>query len=449
MKRVYEVLFITAIFLLICLVYKGQPRISLNGGQGWDGVYYYKITEQIFQGENPIVGELPFIKRPGTPVLIAAYSRITGIDLLDSATVVNLAGIYLTTILLFFWLGVFIKDFWLKGMLCFLFMMAWYVPLRATFYDPLSTDAWGAVWFLAGILLLSTIRRMHELKKRKAFLLYLIVFSIVVAIGTIFRESNVILFLALFFIMNPLSGWKKLSLKHFTFSDLLQSVGGMFKTYDSSVTLFFLIPLVFIMVVKSVLSNNIVIEVGDFSYVKTLFQWFYTKSLPEFLLGIFNACGPLVMLLPFFVKEIRRILWERQELLFLLVMAFLFGFIGGSDTERIFFMSGFPVLLIWMGFAIKETFESSKRWWLYVLCALQTISFRFFWILPDTPSEDWSKPVPFFGFLGEHFQYLFLYSHHGQHILNSILFLEYVALGIATWYVLSRKSNAKNSKASI
>ena len=58
MKRIYEVIIIVILFAAICFIFKGQQRITLNDGQGFDGVFYYEITEQIGQGATPIVGNL-------------------------------------------------------------------------------------------------------------------------------------------------------------------------------------------------------------------------------------------------------------------------------------------------------------------------------------------------------------------------------------------------------
>lgn len=444
MKRVYEVAVVSIAFLLICLIYKGQPIISYHDGFSWDGVYYKGIAEQFYQGADLISGQAPFVKRPGTPLLMAVYSRISGTDLLHSALVVNLTGMYLATIFLFLWLGFFFKQFWLKGLLTFLFMIAWYLPLRVTFYDPVATDAWGTAWFMAGILFLPAIRKRFERKKDWALLGCMLPFSIVVAVGSLFRESNAVLFPALFLIVNPLKGFSGLSLKDFTFAQVGRSLQKIWKMYVIRHTLYLFIPLLFLYLSKVYLASHTIVEPGEYSYIKTLFKWFYTKSLPDYLLGVFQACGPLVVLLPFYLKEIKSLLWAKQELLFLVLLAFLFGLVGGSDTERIFFESAFPVLLIWLGYAIKNSCASSKRWWFFVLCLLQVISFRLFWNLPDYPSDNWSTPFPFFGFFGDDFQYLFLYSHHGQYILNTILFFEYIFLFLATWYVLSRKSVRKN-----
>jgi len=449
MKRFYEVAVVSIVFLLICLIYKGQPIISLNDGFSMDGVYYKGIAEQFYQGADQISGEAPFIKRPGTPYLIAVYSGISGTDLLHSAVLVNLAGMYLATVFLFIWLGFFFRQFWLKGLLTFLFMIAWYLPLRVTLYDPMATDAWGAAWFMAGMLFLPAIRKAFEGKKNWALLGNLLPFSLIVATGSLFRESNAVLFLALFFVVNPLKAFNGLSVKPFSFAELGRAFQKIRKMYFVRQTWFFFIPLIFILIAKGLASRYTTELPGEYSYIKTLFKWFYTKSLPEYLLGLFQACGPLVVLLPFYWKEIRSLLWAKQELLFLLVLAFLFGLVGGSDTERIFFESAFPVLLIWLGYAIQGFYASSRRWWLYVLCLLQTITFRLFWHLPDYPNDIRNLPIPFFGFFGEHFQYLFLYSHHGQYVLNSILFMEYIFLFLATWYILSRKSETKNRKSEL
>ena len=439
MKRFLELFFITALFILICFVYKGQARLSLNEGKGWDGMYYYKMTEQILQGDYAVTGELPFVKRVGTPFLMAQYARLTGSGLLESATIVNLMGIYLTVILLVFWLRIFIDRFWLRGLLCFLFMMGWYLPLRIGFYDSVASDAWGAVWFMSGVLLLDVIRKAFCQKRKMVLLFYVLIFSIVVAVGNLFRESNAVLCVALFFVLNPLKEMTLFPVKAVTLSGIKSSFKKTGKLYATPQTILLFIPILVVGVVNWIVSNHIHVAESDYSYIKALFFWFYKKSLSAYLLGVLNAVGPLLLLLPFYFKEMKSILWERQELLVLLILSFFFGYFAGGDTERIFFMSGFPMLLVWMGFAIKNIFESSKRWWLYVLLALQTIAFRFYWFVPDCPNDFWNTPFPFFTLLGSHFQYLFLYSYHGQYILNSLILAEYFVLFIITWYILRKQ----------
>src|SRR4030095_12676111 len=97
----------------------------------------------------------------------------------------------------------FLKEFWICGMLCFLFMMGWYLPLRFSFYYPMSADAWGAVWFLGALLLYRAMKESYRNHRDGAFIRYAVTFSFVVAIGNLFRESNAVLCLLPFFILDP------------------------------------------------------------------------------------------------------------------------------------------------------------------------------------------------------------------------------------------------------
>jgi hypothetical protein len=443
MKRVYEIVFITALFFAICFIYKGQQRITLNNGQGWDGAYYFKITEQIQQGTNPIVGELPFIKRIGTHFLVGTYSRITGIDILDSALFINLIGTFITVLLLMFWLRLYIDVFWIRGSLLLLFMMAWFVPLRFLFFYPLSTDAWGSAWFVGGLLLLHFIRESYN--DNKNIFWYVLAFSVIVSVGSLFRESNSVLAIALFFIVNPLK-YLNISSKTITLSHGVKTLKQIWNLYFVKQSLIFFLPLLFIGLINIIVSNFIAINQSDYSYFKTVFSWFYTKSLPEYLLGICIAYGPLLLLVPFFHKQFVSLFFEKQELLFLLIIGLIFGFIGGSDTERITFMSSFPIIFVLIGLSVKSIFYSNQRWWLYALFLLQTIAYRFFWTIPDFPSEIRHIPIPFLSLMSNHFQNLLLYSHHGHFLLNTILLIEYLLLFLVTFYVLHNKVVMKSFK---
>jgi hypothetical protein len=439
MKFFYEISIISIIFFSICFVYKGQQRITLNGGKGWDGIYYYKITEQIQAGTRLVVGELPFIKRLGTPFLISVYSNITGTNILDSALYINLTGVFITVILLLFWLKLFINEFWIRGLLCFLFMMAWYAPLRYSFYIPLTSDAWGAVWFVGGLLLLHIIRESYTNKNNKAFIAYIFVYSLVIAIGTFFRESNGVLCILPFFILNPFKNLK-FSSGRINISNCIYLLKKTLHTYLNRQTIFLFVPLIFIALTNILIGTLIKVDDRDgYSYFQNVLLCLFTKTLPEYLLGILIAFGPVLMIVPFFYSQFKSLLWENQELGALLIISLLFGLIGGTDTERILFMSGFPVILLLLGISMKGIFNSPQRWWLYVLLILQTISFRFFWSLPDHTIKSGHTPIPFFGLMSDHVKYLYLYSHFSNNILSLLLLIEYFILFVATWYVLHNK----------
>lgn len=440
-KPYLEVITAVVVFLLVCLVYKDQKRISYNSGQGWDGAYYTRMSEQISTGTWPIKGETPFIKRIGTPFLVAWYSDITGAGLLDSALYINLLGAFMSVLLLVFWLRKFIHQWWIRLLLVFLFMMAYHVPLRFTFYHPQGTDSWGTVFLVASMLLLNRISD-HYTKTGRFNAGFILFFSAVIFIGVFFRETNAVLSILPFFVMKPFN-LIVLSPRNITRLKIIEICKNVFNLYWSKRSLILLLPIVFSLFsvyAVSVLTT----DSGEqkWSYFRTVITFFYCRSLPEYLLGLLNAYGPLLLLVPFYYNDYRLFLRERQDLGMLLMLALILSFIGGPSTERISFMNGFPVLFILIGVSINLLYRSSQRWWFFLLIFLQSIAFRFFWNLPDYPPAADKPPVPFFTLIGDDFNLLYLLSYHGHgHIIvNTILFIEYLALFVITYFVIMNKA---------
>jgi hypothetical protein len=443
LKLALEVIIITILFVVISLVYSGQKRISFNDGKGWDGMVYFEMSRQFQQGESHVEGKLPFIKRIGTPYLIGVFSRHTRIDLLNSALIVNLIGIFITVLLLLFWLRIFIDVSWIRVLLLFLFMMAWHVPLRSSFYHPEGTDTWGSLWLLAGLLILQSIRDSY-LKTKKLSFLGFVSFSLIIALGYSFRETNAVMALFPIFIFKPIDDLK-INSKTMTVSHGIEIIKKTWKLYFVRQSLLFTLPFIAIILAKVLIMNIIRInDQDDYSFFIAACSTFYTKSLPEYLLGIFNAFGPLIILVPFYWKQFRSLLIERQELLILLIYSLFIGYTGAGGTERITFMSGFPIILIMIGISIRSIFNSPQRWWLFVLIALQTIAFRFYWYLPDYPNTTKNVPIPFMTLIGSDFQVLDLYSSYGSILINIFLFLEYCFLFFLTMYVLFSKIDLKS-----
>ena len=439
MKKIYEIFIISIIFFVICFVYKGQQRITLNGGKGWDGLTYYSMTEQIQAGANPVVGVMPHIRRLGTPFLVARFSQITGINILDSALYINLAGALITALLLYFWLKKFFKEFWITCLLCFLFMMTWYAPVRYSFYVPFTTDPWGAVWFVGALLLLNSMRNSYKIKRDRVFMGYLFAYSLVISIGNLFRESNAILCILPLFILYPFRKFN-ISYKTMTVHHGLLFIRKTWNLYFVRQNLFLLVPFLFIAGSNIFIKKHIAIsDLNDYSYLGNILTCFYTKTLPEYILGVLTAFGPLLLLVPLYYSRFKSLLWERQELLVLLMVSLLLGYIGGTDTERILCMSGFPVILILLGISIKGLFYSPQRWWFYILFIFQTIAMRFFWSLPDYDVKSGHTPVPFFGLMSSHVKYLYLYSHWSNYIVNTIELIEYLVLFVLTGYIIHNK----------
>jgi len=293
------------------------------------------------------------------------------------------------------------------------------------------------------LLLLDAVRSSYFHQRNLAFMGYVLGYSFVIAIGVLFRESNVFLCVLPFFILNP---FRNIQITSNSLT-ILHAVRFLKKTcaqYISWQAIWFFIPGLFVLLANVLITKNtIVTGINNYSYSQIVLSLFFTKSLPEYILGILIAFGPLILLLPFFYNQFKSVFLEKQELAVLLTVALIFGFIGGTDTERILCMSGFPVILLLVGISIKALYNTSQRWWLLVLFIIQTVAYRFFWMLPDHTIKSGHTPVPFFGLMSSHVKYLYLYSHFSNYIIDAILLIEYFILFIITGYIIHNKIKLK------
>jgi hypothetical protein len=292
---------------------------------------------------------------------------------------------------------------------------------------------------MAALLIIHVLRESYVLGKYRKFVSYIIAYAVVIGLGNLFRESNGILCILPLFIFNPFK-YFHLSIKKLSFRDVARQVQIIWKLYFVRMTILMAIPIIFVATSNWLIKNLITLsDQNVYSYLDNILTCLYTKTLPEYLLGILISFGPLILLTPFFYRQYKLIFLENQELLVVLLISFLFGYIGGTDTERILFMSGFPVILIIIGVSVKGIFYSKQRWWLYLLFILQSIAFRFYWTLPDHTIKSGHTPVPFFTLMSNHVKYLYLYSHFSNYLVNTIMLVEYFVLFISTWYVLQNK----------
>ena len=251
-------------------------------------------------------------------------------------------------------------------------MMAWHVPLRFSFYNPMTPMlTQGAAWMMAGLLILQLVQSCAN-RRKQAWIGYILVYSLVVGVALLYSgESNAILCVLPFFVVYPLGELNIVSATPPIARGLniLRKTVRTFLAGKRPCCLFGLFVLGATMILKKFI---VVTAPESYSYIWTAISWLYLKTLPEFVLGILIAYGPLILLVPFFYGKYKSLLRERQELWVLLIVSLLLGLIGGSDTERILFMTGFPVVLILIGISIWQIFYSTQRWWFYLLLVLQS-----------------------------------------------------------------------------
>ncbi len=438
-QHIFEIICISLIFITVCYLYHGQKPMSCNQGKGVDGSYYYEGILQIKQGLTQITGTPPFINRVGYLASTAFYSKITNQDIIQSSFQFNLIGSFITVILLMLWLRHFIKQLWIRILLTSIFMFTWHVPIRHLFFNAIAPDVWGSAFFLASLLLLWKIKTNYSKDLKTNYVI--LIFSIFISISSLFRESNLLVGMALLFIHNPIKELN-LSLSNLAPNVLISTIKKIIVYYKHPQKILLFLPIVLTIIVNQIASQFIILNnVNGYSYIKALVQWFYDKSFVEYLTAVFIAYGPIIILTPFYYSDIKKFMTDKNELFFILVTTFIIGYIAGGDTERILFMSSFPIVFIIIGLAIEKISTSPKKWWLIILLTLQTFAMRVFWNLPDYPNDIDAIPIPFFGLMGNHFQHLLLYSYHGNRNLNTLLLMEYIVLLTITAYILRKGNN--------
>lgn len=442
MKIRVEFIIVNLLIVFTAILYNNQERIKINDGKGWDGSSYYAITEKIMDDVEPLSGEYPFIYRVGFPCLVACVTNYTNLNILDSAYYINLTGVIILTNLLYAWLLYFIKNYKIRLVIILMFLFTWHAPLRIIKFYPMLTDIWGSVWLLLCFHLIYKIKH-YSTNKRRLYA-FVIIFSIIVAIGTLFRESNLAIALGLLFIFNPLSYNKSVFDSP---KSMLNYIQKMIHKYKTLMPVFFIFPFIFALIIKYIVTKNFITEhtIG-YAYFDSLIRWIYTRSLPEFLTATCISYGVFGLLIPYFIWKHRSILWERQEIAFLLFVFTVLGYVGGTDTERILYMSTFPIVFVFIGLGIEKMYNSEQRWWLWILLLINTLPARVFWYIPNTPSVTNNTPYPIFTLLGTDFQYLYLYSHHGNWLLNLLLLIEFLILAFLSIFIIHYKVSLKDIK---
>ena len=128
-----ELAIVSGVLLAVWLTgFATQQRISRAHGQGWDGVHYYAVAEQLSRGEIP-EANAPFVYRVGTPFLA---SLLPGDDLLRNFAIVNWVACLLAVALLLVWLRPYVADWRVRSLLAVLFIIPWHAPLRFVHFYP-------------------------------------------------------------------------------------------------------------------------------------------------------------------------------------------------------------------------------------------------------------------------------------------------------------------------
>ena len=357
-NKSFQYFIVVVLFITVNLIsFFTQQRINVNDGKGWDGVEYFEIAKKFSEGEN-LTGSAPLVYRVGTPFLASLIDKN---DLLNGFFIANLAANFLSLLLIFAYLKIYLKNFYVITALLIFYLFHWMCNTRFIYYYPSITDPWGLTFLLSGLILIEKYRR----NKTNVNIFFLCLVSFM---GVLFREFVLIIPIALLFVNNPFDKRNLffINLRKLFFEDKIK-----FLPLAASA--------VGVLVTRLVAENT----GTDYSFLKTVIYFIYNKSLAQYIHAWFFAVGPAIALLVYFYKDVFRFAFENQYTLILLAGAFVLSFTGGSDTGRLILWF-IPLILLLEGKVIEENIRIFKKPFL-ILCiiVLQIFSMKALITIPQ------------------------------------------------------------------
>ena len=150
------------------------------------------------------------------------------------------------------------------------------------------------------------------------------------------------------------------------------------------------------------------------------------------------AFGPVLFIVLYDWRRARAFLCERQDLAFYFLSCVVFGYAGGTDTERLLYWS-IPVMLVLLGRAIERLRPVVSAWPVAVLFAVgQILSSRILWTTPDYPTQP-AHTFPVLQQFESNVQFLDLFSYHGFKIKEAVSLTEYLVLGVVVLWLMWRR----------
>ncbi len=409
--------FILGLYFVILLVvnYNFQDRIVKAEGKGYDGIHYYEITEQITKNE-PIATAEPFCYRIGTPYL----ATFLPFSIFTNFLILNQIAALLSCLLLFYWLGHFIRNKKINLLLVLFLMSSWIFYIRFNQFYPMSCDP---VAFLFVVCFLNLTQSLKNKFSLTAYLFFLVSSFLAV----FFREFLIIFSFSLLCLYNPIDK------KQLFFIQLSK--------IKPTLTLF--IPAFAIALLGIYISHQLVNPTtSGYSFSGALYRWAHNKSFYALISSAFNSLG-IWLIFPFLLyKNMISFYLKNQYLLVLTIISFLICWLTGADNER-FFTWFSPVYLLAIGVCIEKNLAifRSKLLWIPI-AIISILSLRILQPIPQPIDglSDFVFPV----FETFHTEYLNLFASHANQKVMTVVFLQYL-LGCVYFYFAIRYLKTKKN----
>jgi hypothetical protein len=320
----------------------------------WDAVQYYLVSSQIASGQTP-AAEAPYVYRLGMPWIAA---RLWPGDPARGFFVVNVLCGLASASLLSLWLRVGVERLSIRIAMVGLFAAAWHGPIRYVHFNGGYVDPLYLVLVIVALGLLETMRTRPAAWQLPAL-------TALTAVGALVRETMLLLPISALLLGNPLRERMRLDIKRINWHMLAPIAVG---------------------VAVIAASHSLVVADTTRSFVAAALQW-VRKPISAYLLAWFTAFGPVLALLIFDGRRVRRDLLDRQYLLGFSGLCAVLAFFGGSDTERFLFWA-MPVVYLLIARAYERQLAVVNATIVGgALLIAQAVSARIFWTIPDPASE--------------------------------------------------------------
>jgi hypothetical protein len=401
--------------LMIAYYINVQPSLSFRDGTGWDGVFYMQMANQFANGE-PIMSGKPFVYRIGTPALVAFAKNMNLVESIQQGYfAVNVIFAFLNTILIYLIISTLTnRPFGVIGVLFYIFH--WASAPRFAVFAPIGTDQ-GSLFFLyLGLLTIITIRERRNL--------LLLLLSVIVGTGLLFREIVLIVPVALVFSqMDP------------------GQVRGVFREGAWRAFLTPLLPYwppfvaaaVAIFIIRFTVQADPVNGMMTYTFGKSALLHFWLDSPQYFLYAMLTSFG-LALVFPLLqFRHVWQYLKSEPFVFAALSLLLVLAYIGGLDLER-YINWGFPLFFVVIVKAMKA--EKPSLWIIIVISVFIVIFVcRLPWIIPDYDPAAVS-PEPIFTFLTDKFALHDLYVIHSEKRLSGHAFYQHLfALGMLALFL--------------
>lgn len=407
-KYLFIVLFSNLVILFIYSQF--QESMEFNDGKGFDGQYYYEITQQIENNDN-INSKSPFQYRVGTSYLVSFLFD----DIKLGFIVINIFFSIALSLLIYLLANIFLNNY-LSIIISIIYQLHWVSGIRYILFDPIGTD-----YIALFLIYLSLYIILKDFKYKYQLVLAISSF------GVFFREIAMLPMFALFLI-DLYKGeftiiWKKIDLR--IFSRLIE----------------LFIPYGFLALITFAVNDFEFFKDSDNNTIVNAIKWLYIKGIGQYVHSVFNVVG-LFLVIPIAYRKQLKDLDSNYKVLYIFSILILFlAIIGGSDTER-FIAWGLPIYSIIIVKLIIDN-KMYKSYTFYFIVMLSVLTFRLFWITPNK-MYDGNNFLPIFTFIANDFNFADLFAMHGEKKFTSVALMQYLIVSAITLFFIKIRNRNEN-----